>query len=161
MFEFLFSEVWWMEIIIAALITAVFTLTGSLVFYNYRLKVIKIDTEGLSKEHARLETGHKDLSKEHKDLSKENHELSKDLGYKVDGIRELIVIEQNDQKHRHNSLTDNQKVIVDSINNLKGFASEMEKLQLENKNLKKENQSLKQQLNQQRSTQEEDWEPEQ
>ena len=149
MYDFLFSEVWWMETIIAALITASVTLVGSLIFYNYRLKVIRDRTDDLKDGQKELQNGHKDLSKEHKDLSKENRDLSKEnrdlskeVAVKVDGIRELIVIEQTEQKHRHDSLSGNQKVMVDSINNLQTFAKEMEKLQSENIQLRNENEQL-------------------
>ncbi|VUZ22936.1 Uncharacterised protein [Acetobacterium wieringae] len=82
------------------------------------------------------------------------------MGSKIDGLEKLILVENNDQKHRHNSLTENQKVMIESVNHLKDFAKEMEKLQAENINLKNENQRLRQQLAQRQPILEDDWEPE-
>ena len=157
MFDFLTSEVWWMETIIIAVITGSFTFVASMfgawAFYNYRLKAIKDDTESLG-------VGNKELKTEHKELSKEQRELSKELATKVDGIREIIVLEQNEQKHRHENLSSSQKIMVDSINNLKDFATEMEKIQHENIQLKNEIKRLKQRNFRQEMNQEDQWEPE-
>ena len=157
MFDFLTSEVWWMETIIIAVITGSFTFVASMfgawAFYNYRLKAIKDDTESLG-------VGNKELKTEHKELSKEQRELSKELATKVDGIREIIVLEQNEQKHRHENLSSSQKIMVDSINNLKDFATEMEKIQHENIQLKNEIKRLKQRNFRQEMNQEDQWGPE-
>lgn len=149
-----------METIVAALITAVVTLIGSLLFYNYRLKAIKDDTENLSAGNKELRAEHKELSKEHKELSKEHKDLSKDVFMKVDGIRELIVVDQNEHKHRYENLTGSQKILADSIDNLKGFSDEMQKLQFENKFLKRENQQLRLRLNEMNIEQDDPWERE-
>lgn len=168
MFDFLTSEVWWMETILIAVITGVFTFVASMfgtwAFYNYRLKAIKDDTESLGVGNKELKAEHKDLhkdlAKKHDDLSNEQRELSDKLKLKIDNLEKIILVENNDQKHRHNSLTENQKVMVESIGHLNDFAREMEKLQYENNQLKSAIQLLKEQLSQQHLNQESDWEPE-
>lgn len=157
MYDFLVSEVWWMETIVAALITAVVTLIGSFLFYNFKLKSIKDDTGNLISGNKELKVEHKELSK---DILMKVDGVKDQLAVKVDSIRELMVVDQNEHKHRYENLSGSQKLLADSIDNLKGFSDEMQKLQFENKFLKRENQQLRQQLNEFNIEQDDLWEHE-
>ena len=105
MYDFLFQEEWWMETIIAAIITGVLSFAAAYLAYatkveKYLEKIVdsNLRMEGqnssildkgesqtkslsrqhkdLSDEHSNLSNEHKDLSNEHKDLSNEHKDLS-------------------------------------------------------------------------------------
>ena len=69
MYHFLFSEVWWMKTIIAALIGAGATIIASVIVYQNKLQKILQKEDTLHSENAGLKDDHKTLQQEHKDLS--------------------------------------------------------------------------------------------
>jgi len=176
MFDFLYQEEFWMETIVAAVITGAITLIGIMVTYNYKAKQFwdKIDTiakhEGLSKEHIDLGKEHTDLSKEHKELSKEHRQINDTVSEKVSGlsasinenkeitrsVKEMLVEDKTKSECQYSNLTEKQKAIIDSISKLENFAEELKTLQQEktvllnqNQNLKSENLTLKKQCEKQ------------
>ncbi|OFV71493.1 hypothetical protein ACWI_09930 [Acetobacterium wieringae] len=75
----------------------------------------------------RLIYENKELKADHGELLKEQRELLKDLTTQIEDIKVLIIVENNDQKHRHYNLTENQKMTVKGISHLKDFTTRMEK----------------------------------
>jgi|LGVF01.2.fsa_nt_gb transcriptional regulator with XRE-family HTH domain len=101
---------------------------------------------------------------------KEKQNLTIDTLYKIANALEIDLSELIDnkqpetkmiQKNDYINLIEKQVIMIESINNLQGFAEEMEKLQLENYDLRNENELLIQRMNQNRVIEEEAWEPEQ
>ena len=98
MYDFLFQEEWWMETIIAAIITGVLSFAAAYLAYatkveKYLEKIVDSNvrmegqnssildkgenqTQSLSRQHEDLSSEHRDLSSEHRDLSNEHRDLS-------------------------------------------------------------------------------------
>ena len=97
-YSFLYSEVWWMQTIIGAIIGAAATIIASVIVYQKKVGTIEKTVERIedisnkngensSKEHSDLSKEHSDLSKEHSDLSKENALISNTLNHLGDMIK--------------------------------------------------------------------------
>lgn len=159
MFNFLYSEVWWMNTIIAALITGMVALIGS--YFMYLGKTNKILDKiadlkeatskhseghtGLSIEHAGLAKEHADLSKEHLMIQNAIHQIEAisektgktvtDIGY---GIRE----EKNLAKMRNEAMTSDQQKLEDTITkgveSISALKEKFASVILENKELREQ-----------------------
>ena len=128
MFAFLLSEGFWMEAIISSLITGVVTIIGAIIVYQVKITKIHDQTKGLSKDHT-------DLSKEHHDLASKSDAILKDtaeISQNVTGIEKRLIEEHTKQEFRYQNLTDKQKDIMGSIENIQAIAEEMARLQNEN-----------------------------
>ena len=135
MFAFLLSEGFWMEAIISSLITGVVTIIGAIIVYQVKITKIHDQTKGLSKDHT-------DLSKEHHDLASKSDailfreaDILKDtavISQNVAGLEKRIIEEHTKQEFRYQNLTDKQKDIMGSIENIQAIAEEMARLQNEN-----------------------------
>ena len=101
MYDFLFQEEWWMETIIAAIITGVLSFAAAYLAYatkveKYLEKIVDSNvrmegqnssildkgenqTQSLSRQHEDLSSEHRDLSSEHRDLSNEHSELKSEI----------------------------------------------------------------------------------
>ena len=142
MFAFLLSEGFWMEAIISSLITGVVTIIGAIIVYQVKITKIHDQTKGLSKEHLNLSGEHTDLSREHSDLSTEHHDLASksdailkdtaEISQNVTGIEKRLIEEHTKQEFRYQNLTDKQKDIMASVENIQAIAGEMARLQNEN-----------------------------
>ena len=135
MFAFLLSEGFWMEAIISSLITGVVTIIGAIIVYQVKITKIHDQTKGLSKEHLDLSREHSDLSTEHHDLASKSDAILKDtavISQNVAGLEKRIIEEYTKQEFRYQNLTDKQKDIMGSIENIQAIAEEMARLQNEN-----------------------------
>lgn len=156
MYQFLYSEVWWVETIIASLITAGVTLVGSFFAYNYKLKKIQDDAvsinKKLEKQNEKLEKQNEDFRIHHSFLNEHDHNL-KDI-QKTVGRMDInlsrvdcsIIEEKQKQKIRYKNLTQSQKSIVASIENLSAFSDEFQRLQVENTFLRTQNKNLEEEI---------------
>lgn len=129
MCDFFVSEVWWMETIIASLISASVTLLGSFIFYNYSIRKIG-DTTG------RIENSvadkHKDLSTEHKGLSTEHdcileaqntlqhigsslREEQREERRKLERLHEFMLEKDAAQEHRYHLLSSDHQRMVGEV----------------------------------------------
>lgn len=99
----------------------------------------------LSKEHGQLSTEHKGLSGEHEKLSGEHKVLLERAAHiitnttvisqSVQSIDKTLVESKAMNQLRYENLTDKQREIKDSVEKLKGFADELQKVNLLNKQL--------------------------
>lgn len=162
MYDFLFQEEFWMETIIAAFITGISGIIagvlGSCLLYNKKLQNI---LDGINTLKL-----HKELSQEHKDLSREHSQIAGNVTEKISllntsvaenkeitrSVKEMLIEDKSNSEYQYASLTEKQKDIINSINKLSDFGTEMQRLQVErngfyeeNKYLKEENKTLKEQ----------------
>lgn len=169
MYDFLFQEEFWMETIIAAFITGISGIIagvlGSCLLYNKKLQNI-LDGINTLKLHRELSQEHKELSQEHKDLSREHSQIAGNVTEKIAllntsvaenkeitrSVKEMLIEDKSNSEYQYASLTEKQKDIINSINKLSDFGTEMQRLQVErngfyeeNKYLKEENKALKEQ----------------
>lgn len=166
MLEFLLQEEWWMETIIASCITAAVTLIASYFAYLGKLKnmegkldsllgekynLLREDGKGLTSGHDKLSQGHDKLSQEHDKLSQEHDKLSQEhdrLREKIDKIYMNQKIEKASREAsakyipEEGKLFDLVRMVYDNHDRL---LKEIEALQKENWQLKKELQQYKQQ----------------
>lgn len=138
-----------METIIASLITAGVTLVGSFFAYNYKLKKIQDDAVSINKK---LEKQNEDFRIHHSFLNEHDHNL-KDIQKTVGRIDInlsrvdcSIIEEKQKQKNRYKNLTQSQKSIVASIENLSAFSDEFQRLQVENTFLRTQNKNLEEEI---------------
>lgn len=143
MYDFLLSEVWWVDVIIAALITGVVSCIGFICLYNYKIKKLLDDLAALKAEQkalvTRMSDDKKDLSGEHKDLSGEHHRLSREHSNlsntlssisangaaisdklvagvaKIDKISDIVVEEKAKQELRFSNLNMTQQGISEKL----------------------------------------------
>lgn len=136
MYDFFYSEVWWMDTIWTGLITAGATIVAAIIAYQVSISKLLDRSEALLKEHEAREEEHSDLSKEHSDRSKEHKELSKEnqeikhilsdrtdqmlrtlsgVGRTVTSIKELAVEEKARQEMEYNSLDRSDQRIIDLL----------------------------------------------
>ncbi|MDD4565373.1 MAG: hypothetical protein PHE79_07895 [Eubacteriales bacterium] len=149
MYDFLFSEEFWMETIIAAAITAGCGLLGVALgvfgirdgkFKDILHKVETVitslarDKSASAGEHGSLSKEHDSLSIEHKSLSGQIVDASKMAG----NIYTEIKVMQERDIHKYSSLTEKQKDIVASVDNIKAMADELKRLAGENADLRQE-----------------------
>lgn len=173
MYDFLFQEEFWMETIIAAFITGISGIIagvlGSCLLYNKKLQNI-LDGINTLKLHRELSQEHKDLSREHSQIAGNVTEkismLNTSVTEKISmlnmsvaenkkitrSVKEMLIEDKSNSEYQYASLTEKQKDIINSINKLSDFGSEMQRLQVErnsfyeeNKYLKEENKTLKEQ----------------
>lgn len=91
MYNFMYSEVWWMETIVSATITTLGTIIVGYIAYKGVLKEKLRDIEELLKTQ---DTQHKDLNTKHKELSAEHKELSiehKELQGSIQSVKENLI----------------------------------------------------------------------
>lgn len=143
MYDFLLSEAWWVDVIIAALITGVVSCIGFICLYNYKIKKLLDDLAALKAEQkalvTRMSDDKKDLSGEHKDLSGEHHRLSREHSNlsntlssisangaaisdklvagvaKIDKISDIVVEEKAKQELRFSNLNMTQQGISEKL----------------------------------------------
>lgn len=152
-----------METIIAAIITGAFAVIAALITYNYQAKKVidKLNEIGehkdLSREHKDLSSEHKDLSNEHKKLSNGHKRLSREINEKVTllgsninenkeitrNVEKMLIEDKTKSEMQYNNLTEKQKIVIDSVENIKALATELKNLQQENSSLVRENKELK------------------
>ncbi|MDD4565376.1 MAG: hypothetical protein PHE79_07910 [Eubacteriales bacterium] len=145
MYDFLFSEEFWMETIIAAVITAVVTLGVAALYYNYKIKTIFENSKELLRTQIDTSAGntreHNNLSKEHNEILKEMSFVNSDVKRTESGIQSIIkdlTEEKTAQNYRYENLTEKQKNIVNSIDNIKAMSDELKRLAGENADLRQE-----------------------
>lgn len=147
MYEFILTEVWWMEALISSLITAVVTIVGSLVVYNYKMSKIIDNTDTLISNDDSLKEGQHGLFNDHHKLSKEHQEIKNDIKQNIVAemrtLNTVLTEEKIKQEFRYKNLDSSQKSIVDSVENLREISNEMMRLKNENDNLWNENYTLK------------------
>ena len=129
MYDFLFQEEWWMETIIAAIITGVLSFAAAYLAYatkveKYLEKIVDSNVrmegqnssildkgenqtqslsgqhEDLSSEHRDLSSEHRDLSSEHRDLSNEHRDLSNEHSELKSEIQKVIANQEKDKAVR-------------------------------------------------------------
>lgn len=149
MFEFIYEEAYWVQTIITALITALATIIAAVItsacIYNSKLKKGFDEISKILTLSDASVIKHNDLSNEHSNLSKEHSEIRiriDETKVDVSSIANMIIEEKAKDEMRFNNLTDKQKAIVSSVDNLKRFADEMKSLQEEKMNLQEENSKL-------------------
>ena len=146
--NFIFSEVWWMNTIIAAIITGMFTLICSYIAYSYKIRKGLDTIERM--EHTQ-ESRQKELSGQHEKmsekLSQEHQQISRDIRPYADKIVRIdshmtdLVQRANQQDSLYHSLSREQKKMSDFIQHgIDGYHA----VQAELLRLSAENQSLKQ-----------------
>ena len=146
--NFIFSEVWWMNTIIAAIITGMFTLICSYIAYSYKIRKGLDTIERM--EHTQ-ESRQKELSGQHEKmsekLSQEHQQISRDIRPYADKIVRIdshmtdLVQRANQQDSLYHSLSREQQKMSDFIQHgIDGYHA----VQAELLRLSAENQSLKQ-----------------
>lgn len=156
MFDFIYQEEFWMETIIAAIITGAFAVIAALITYNYQAKkaIDKLNEIGehkdLSNEHKKLSNGHKRLSREHDTLKDVINEKVTLLGSNINenkeitrNVEKMLIEDKTKSEMQYNNLTEKQKIVIDSVENIKALATELKNLQQENSSLVRENKELK------------------
>lgn len=145
MYDFIFSEEFWMNAIISALITAVTTIIGAIIVYNYKIKTVYKNSEDILKEQRELSQGktkeHNALSREHSDILHNMAAVNSEVKRTESGVQSILkdlTDERARQDLRYERLTDEQKDIMGSIENIKVMAEEMKRLANENIELKRE-----------------------
>lgn len=152
-----FSEGFWMEAFIIALIGAAGALIAAIVSGIYSNR--KINKE-LALHDQKSTSGHESLSKEHQGLAKDAETLTKkldmqfsnvshnvhELSSEVRIIRERQVEERAKQEFRYSNLSEAQKHLVQSAGDVGKFVQEFGRLAAENQQLRQENMQLQQNL---------------
>lgn len=118
--NFIFSEVWWMNTIIAAIITGMFTLICSYIAYSYKIRKGLDTIERM--EHTQ-ESRQKELSGQHEKmsekLSQEHQQISRDIRPYADKIVRIdshmtdLVQRANQQDSLYHSLSREQQKMSD------------------------------------------------
>lgn len=136
--EFLYSGDFWMDVIIAAVITGVVGLVVGVLGYKSKankviesLKDNSIDHKNLSNDHARIENS---VEYSEKLLG---HGLN-DIKGTITSINNTIIEKKANDARDYQNLNEKQKDIKDSITKLVQFGKEMELLNTENTVMKKE-----------------------
>lgn len=142
MYDFLFSEVYWMDAIISALITGAVTIVAAIITYQVKISKILNNSQESNKRSEKLleksnalSSEHKDLSSEHKDLSSEHKQIitmGTDIKTTVQDINKIVSEEKIKQEFRYNNLTEKQKDILNITNAVQSLQSELLRLQSEN-----------------------------
>lgn len=163
MYDFLFQEGVWLEIFISSGITALATTVTGLIAYNLTLRKAVADIAEIKKSvghlNEELVNGTNDLKHEHTDLKYDYSDLKYDhsdskydhtrIIEKVDetkkvvfAMRDSIIESKATDASRYENLTDKQKAISDSLNNLNSMMDEMKRSATENHNLTEKNNML-------------------
>lgn len=104
MYNFLLQEEWWMETIIAAVLTAGATLIATWIMYSSKMNKVADQVEQLKamidKGGDKRQAEHKELSAEHKELSGEHKELSREHRELKDGIQRVITNQESEKTAR-------------------------------------------------------------
>lgn len=146
MYDFLTSEGWWVETIITASIGAGAAIIAAIISYNFSISKIK-DTalriiekveNVLQPGQIKISNENSNLAHDHKDILGKITKLSLDTEF----LKDETLKNMNKNELALKSELKTQQV-VDAINALN---SEIGNLRIENAILKKENESLKQQL---------------
>lgn len=143
MYSFLLSEVWWMNTIIAALITALATMIASAILYRTKLEKIYDKEKELKEDHKGLTQEHKALAQEHKalnDLMQKNMQFAEATCRVADKIESRQVHEIEERAKLTATMPD-EKSILDAVQAMFANHEREEKERLE---LLKENEKLKQ-----------------
>lgn len=154
MFNFLYSEVWWMNVIISAAITGIVSLIGSYLLYLSKINKILSGTDNLEKGHTSLFGEHKDRSKEHRALSDEHKQLLSDARKIIDTaertgkiVADISKTTEKDSSRwhgRYEALSVKQKNITENVtDSLHAFLA----LKNELLSVNEENQKLKKSIN--------------
>lgn len=160
MYNFLFLEEWWMDLIISALITGGAAILAAWIFYNQKVSFIERAVEkDLPKGHDKLSGEHDKLSGEHDKLSGEHtkildkHNDLKEMAIiiksavlntskTVTEMREDDCAERAKEELRYNSLSDKHKglnaAITDGVDAIKTVQLELGKLSEDNSKLSTE-----------------------
>ncbi|WRS28618.1 hypothetical protein U6B65_05675 [Oscillospiraceae bacterium MB08-C2-2] len=170
MLNFLYSEVWWMETIVAAVITGVVALVGSYFAYFGKTKTILEKIENLK---SNLSSSGDSLCKDHDRLSREHG----GLGDKLDVLQvkqdqsirtfdrivavtqeakntaqkvyDYTLEEKAKQQMRYEALSEKQKsldaLVTNSVDSIKGLHEEFLRVNQENQSKAEEIDRLKQQ----------------
>ena len=134
MFDFLSSEVWWMETIISALITGAVAVVGYFFMYNHNLKSMAKDIRDTIEQNKGLAEDHKGLSDEHKALSKEQALMAKDVSAIVSATSYLKDESLKEQNSR-GALNRRELDLHDIMLQLADMIKENRELQTKNKEL--------------------------
>lgn len=135
MYDFLFSEVYWMDAIISALITGAVTIVAAIITYQVKISKILNNSQESNKRSEKLLEKSNALSSEHKDLSSEHKQIitmGTDIKTTVQDINKIVSEEKIKQEFRYNNLTEKQKDILNITNAVQSLQSELLRLQSEN-----------------------------
>ena len=159
MYDFLYSEVWWMETLINAVVTIIACLVSSFTAIWATKKQNDKRMDNIQRNVGKdglLDAGHTNLSKEHKDLSKEHNDIKlnikdvisnqKEIRQNTDKIYLSIEKEFAKSELRYNALTEKDKNVID---NIQALLKNYQELVYENKLLRNEIKNLKQHSNKQ------------
>lgn len=155
MWNFIYSEVWWMDALITALLSATAVVAASI--------ITTITTE--KKAHKELHGDHSKMGTEHEGLKNgqnlintkidnAHQGLSKEVttvGEKVTSINEKVSamdvafkLQEQVQRIAHDSMNKDQIKIMESIEYIKNLGKELEYLSAQNAEIKQENAEIKQ-----------------
>lgn len=153
MYDFLLNEVWWMETIIASVITGVITLIVSFFAYNHKLQEVICNLNKLFgehntlfNEHSKLIDGHGKLSDGHNKLHETQNKISASVQRtetKVEKLFEDMLIKQG----KDISVKEAIEQMVELQNLLLSQEKRIIELQEKNSILETENQNLKEKSN--------------
>lgn len=123
MFNFIYSEVWWMETIIAAAIIGASTLLSSVLVCEYKIKKM---AHTLLRTKALLNNGNTEVSNDANGLSVEQQKIidkQNEMLYfettvldKLTNINNLLVQKQNEEQHQFRLLSANHQQLTENVN---------------------------------------------
>lgn len=147
MYSFLYSEAWWMETLITAMITAAGTITAAIIGCLAVVRKLTNMVERLPEEYRGLSGEHKGLSEEHRSLSEEHRDLAIRLektGDKMNEVNRLLSTEFAVSAERRAALRGKEQEIDRAISQLSDFNRLMQELRTRNESLVQENSQLRQ-----------------
>lgn len=150
-YTFLYSEVWWMETIIGALIGAAATIIAAVILYNVKFAKMADNIKD-------IKDGNKELSGEHKELSGEHKELSNQISNGQDKlVSQGLIINDNVKNLHHyveinearkNALTGKELDVKKAVETLNVFVDLLAEQKAMITQLQNENKSLHHKINQ-------------
>lgn len=139
MFDFLWMEEWWMETIVAALISGICGIVVGVLALGPKLNQILARLDLLETKHTHsngdLSKEHGGLSRDHKDLSKENQAISGQINGAAQDLR-VLREEQMKTEQYQQTLTEKQLDLQLTAEHIKAMSGEISRLQFENRELR-------------------------
>lgn len=149
MFDFIFSEVWWMEIIVSALIGGIVTLLAAFWAIGPKLKALSKEHENLKEDHKLRAQEHEGIKEKIEDRYIQLYKEHRGIEMRMENIRNTIQYVKDETikvaENRH-ALTSQQLDIQKTVLHISAMMDELQKLQARCAVLEHENKELKARL---------------
>lgn len=146
MFDFLYSEAWWMDTLITTIVVSaagiIGAIIGTLASSRKHDQNLAVHAKEAEKDHAEIK---KDIAQGNNNVVGAINVTGKEVTEvrtTLTGLKDRIIEYETEQKARFSNLDDAQKKLCGSAEDIGKFSAEFSKLATENKLLAEENRNL-------------------